>query len=106
MLNLNYYYETIIATIYRIYHFYVILVLVEMLHACILLQFDHCLIINNNVYSVEIKNLIKNLLSLNCQEVPHNTRACFAKSRFLHAGFYCIVNFFKEFCKQTLNACN
>ena len=42
MLNLNCYYETIIATIYRMYHFYVILVLVQMLHACILLQFDHC----------------------------------------------------------------
>jgi len=41
MLNLNCYYETIIATIYRMYHFYVILVLVQMLHARILLQFDH-----------------------------------------------------------------
>ena len=37
-------------------------------------------------------NLIKNLLSLNCQEIPQNIRTYFArlqKSRSLHTGCYC-----------------
>ena len=43
-----------------------------------------------------IKNLIKNLHSLNCPLVPQNTRTCFSwpkkKSlRFSLAGVYCIV---------------
>lgn len=45
------------------------------------------LVINNYIPFIEIKNLIKNVLSLHCQYKP--ILPVFKNCRFLHAGFYC-----------------
>ena len=92
---------------YLYYYYYCYSQLLLYLFTIIANKYCHC---NQQsaIFLIRIKNLIKNLLSVNCQYVPSNTRPCFARfqksTRFLFAGVYTlccdICNFATHHCHK------